>query len=94
MGIKGGSILYECRHCGEVFSDCHSPDWHASIVWPTLGLDLDHDITHHAQSAKLFAIHHCRQGTDQQRGRWGVADLIGAAEDMAHELPKPKEDTP
>lgn len=76
---EGGHIFYLCRRCGETYTDYHSPNAHASLAWPVLGVDLNPELTQHGQAPQIRGIHTCKDGG------LGVADLIGAAED------KPKE---
>lgn len=73
---NGGDILYKCRLCGKVKAEAHSPDWHASVVYATIGIDMNPKVTQHSQAIDLFGICHCDDG------RCGVTDLVGVDPDV------------
>ncbi len=83
--MKGGSIYYRCRRCGKVYTACHSPDWHASLAWAALRIDINPKVAQDSMAPELLDLHHCSDTAN------GVADLVGAeADDHKRTKEQPK----
>ena len=73
---EGGVIRYRCRMCGVEFDGVHTPDLFGSLVFASIGLDMNTKVNDQAMAPDtLFEEHTCGDG------RRGVADMIGGLED-------------
>jgi hypothetical protein len=71
----GGVLHYRCRKCGVVEANPHVPNVLLALTCITGGRSLPEGWG--STGYGLTEVHHC-----DERGGWGVADLIGGRQDV------------
>ena len=66
----GGTLLYKCRHCGEIDGTTHTPQAMATIIWLLRDTPLPQEWG--GMPVNKTDLHYCNDG------QIGVCDLIGA----------------
>jgi len=73
---RGAEVVCRCRMCKSEYSDCHTPDGHASLALAAMGININPKLAEDPLSPQMFAIHNCSEH------RQGLADLIGVSYDL------------